>query len=144
SAHGLRVGSRLAAVPRDHGHHRHPVRRLQTPRPLRGGGEVTTAARLAGLPQPATDAAVTADLAPRRRKRGLAKRVTIAVLLTLFGVLFLYPFVWLVSASLKPRSEVFDNAIIPNTFTFENYINVWQEAPLALWLGNTAVVTVLA
>jgi len=90
------------------------------------------------------DVAATAELAPRRPRRGLAKRVFVAVLLVLFGVLFLYPFVWLVSASFKPRTEVFDNAIIPNTFTFDNYINVWQEAPLALWLVNTAVVTVLA
>jgi multiple sugar transport system permease protein len=105
---------------------------------------MTTAARLAGLRQPVTDAAAATELVPRRRKRGLAKRVMIAVLLTLFGVLFLYPFVWLISASFKPRTEVFDNAIIPNTFTFDNYINVWQEAPLALWLVNTAVVTVLA
>jgi multiple sugar transport system permease protein len=74
----------------------------------------------------------------------MAKRVVVAVLLVAFGVLFMYPFVWLVSASFKPRSEVFDNAIIPNTFTFDNYINVWQEAPLALWLVNTVMVTVLA
>ena len=32
-------------------------------------------------------------------------------------VLFLYPFVWLVAASFKPRSEVFDNRLIPKTFT---------------------------
>jgi multiple sugar transport system permease protein len=70
--------------------------------------------------------------------------VLIATLLVAFGVIFMYPFVWLLSASFKPRSEVFDNALIPNTFTFENYINVWQEAPLALWLVNTVIVTVLA
>jgi multiple sugar transport system permease protein len=49
-----------------------------------------------------------------------------------------------VSASFKPRSEVFDNRLIPETFTLDNYIQVWQEAPLALWLLNTIIVTVLA
>lgn len=44
----------------------------------------------------------------------------IVALLVLFGVIFLYPFVWLISASFEPRSEVFDNALIPNTFTLEN------------------------
>jgi len=64
--------------------------------------------------------------------------------LTLLAVVFVYPFVWLVSASFKPRGEVFDNRLIPQTFTLENYVQVWQEAPLALWLGNTVLVTALA
>ena len=59
-------------------------------------------------------------------------------------LVFIYPFVWLLSASFKPRGEVFDNKLIPETFTFDNYIQVWQEAPLALWLFNTVLVTVLA
>jgi multiple sugar transport system permease protein len=59
-------------------------------------------------------------------------------------VIFTYPLLWLVSASFKPRSDVFDNKLIPETFTFENYLTVWQEAPLALWMANTVIVTVLA
>lgn len=82
---------------------------------------------------------------PRRRRRGnpVARILTWAAL-GLATVLFTYPLLWLVSASFKPRSDVFDNKLIPETFTFENYLTVWQEAPLALWLGNTAVVTVLS
>ena len=48
------------------------------------------------------------------------------------------------SASFKPRGQVFDNRLIPKTFTFDNYISVWHEAPMALWLWNTLFVTVLA
>ena len=66
------------------------------------------------------------------------------LLLALVTVAFIYPFVWLVSASFKPRSQVFDNRLIPETFTFDNYIEVWQQAPMALWLFNTVLVTVLA
>jgi len=81
----------------------------------------------------------------QRRRRGnpLARILTWAGL-GLATVMFTYPLLWLVSASFKPRSDVFDNKLIPETFTFENYLTVWQEAPLALWLGNTAVVTVLS
>ncbi|PVG80943.1 carbohydrate ABC transporter permease [Nocardioides gansuensis] len=61
-----------------------------------------------------------------------------------FSLVFLYPFAWLVSASLKPRSDVFDNKLIPEVVTFDNYVEVWQEAPMALWLANTLIVTVLA
>ena len=77
------------------------------------------------------------------RKSALGK-VIIWVLLTVFAVVFIYPFVWLISASVKPRSEVFDNRLIPKTFTLQNYLSVWEQAPMALWLWNTVLVTVLA
>ncbi|WP_214466280.1 carbohydrate ABC transporter permease [Microbacterium flavescens] len=79
----------------------------------------------------------------RRGRRRVVRGLAIAAL-SLLGVVFVYPFVWLVSASFKPRGEVFDNKLIPETFTFDNYIAVWQEAPLALWLWNTVLVTLLA
>ena len=79
-----------------------------------------------------------------RRRRTKLGRVFAWIALVLLGVVFVYPFVWLVSASFKPRGEVFDNRLIPETFTLDNYVQVWQEAPLALWLLNTVIVTVLA
>jgi multiple sugar transport system permease protein len=83
----------------------------------------------------------------RRRTRPLRSRVwraVVVVLLVGFTLLFVYPFVWLLSASFKPRGEVFDNRLVPQTFTLDNYVAVWQEAPLGLWLANTLLVTVLA
>jgi multiple sugar transport system permease protein len=83
--------------------------------------------------------------APRTRQvRSSAGRGFLYALLTAITIVFIYPFVWLVSASFKPRGEVFDNKLIPETFTFDNYLAVWQEAPMALWLANTALVTLLA
>jgi multiple sugar transport system permease protein len=82
--------------------------------------------------------------APSREVRNRGLRWLLYVVLTGVTLVFIYPFVWLVSASFKPRGEVFDNKLIPETFTFENYLKVWEEAPLALWLGNTMLVTVLA
>jgi multiple sugar transport system permease protein len=81
---------------------------------------------------------------PVREARSRLVRWVLYLLLSAVTVVFIYPFVWLVSASFKPRGEVFDNKLIPETFTFENYLTVWQEAPLALWLFNTLLVTVLA
>ena len=91
----------------------------------------------------ATDASSAARL-PSRKRRSRIGRVLAWIALTLLGIVFVYPFVWLVSASLKPRGEVFDNRLIPETFTLDNYVTVWQEAPLALWLLNTVIVTALA
>lgn len=100
--------------------------------------------------QPRVEAAGRAG-APRRGRvrpdrpiRSLPARVATLTALVFFAVVFIYPFVWLISASFKPRGEVFDNRLIPRTFTWDNYVNVWQEAPLALWIGNTLLVTVLA
>jgi multiple sugar transport system permease protein len=83
-----------------------------------------------------------ARLAPRTRRRAVRAAATVALVAA--TVLFVYPLVWLLSASLKPRGDVFDNRLLPRELTFENYLTVWQEAPLALWLLNTLVVTALA
>jgi multiple sugar transport system permease protein len=97
---------------------------------------------------PSTAAAVPAGAGtrepPGREVRSRALRWGLYLLLGLVTLAFVYPFLWLLSASFKPRSEVFDNKLIPETFTFDNYLEVWDQAPLALWLFNTALVTVLA
>jgi multiple sugar transport system permease protein len=86
----------------------------------------------------------TAPSAERRPRRTTPVRLLVLALLVLFTIVFVYPFIWLVSASFKPRGEVFDNKLIPQTFTLDNYVQVWHEAPMALWLLNTLIVTVLA
>ncbi|MDI2097396.1 carbohydrate ABC transporter permease [Ruicaihuangia caeni] len=111
-------------------------------------GMRSRAERSSGLEQDAVESEPTAGSKPpqdrQRRRKPLLVRIAVTALLVVFGVVFTYPFIWLVSASFKPRGEVFDNQLIPNTFTLENYVTVWQEAPLALWLWNTLLVTVLA
>jgi multiple sugar transport system permease protein len=84
--------------------------------------------------------------APRRTPsmRRRVGRVLTYITLTVFAVVFSYPFIWLVSASFKPRSDVFDNLLIPKTFTLENYLTIWQEAPIGVWLVNSVIVTALA
>ncbi len=82
--------------------------------------------------------------APAKEVGNRALRWLLYLVLSAVTLVFIYPFIWLVSASLKPRGEVFDNKLIPETLTFDNYIQVWQEAPMALWLFNTLLVTVLA
>jgi multiple sugar transport system permease protein len=99
---------------------------------------------------PATvDAARVAVQPPERSRRSLRERITVARVfvwgaLTAATIIFLYPFVWLLSASFKPQSDVFDNKLIPKNGTLDNYINIWQQAPLGLWLLNTLIVTVLS
>jgi multiple sugar transport system permease protein len=60
------------------------------------------------------------------------------------SVLFLYPFIWLVSASLKTRETVFNNALIPDPVQWGNYADIWQRAPIFHWLVNSTTVSILA
>jgi multiple sugar transport system permease protein len=100
------------------------------------------------------DPTVTSRPAPvSRRKRTsfgpadlgrLAAKLMVFALLIGFALLFLYPFAWLISASLKPKSQVFDNALIPQTFRWSNYKDVWNQLPLLHWMFNSVAIAFLA
>lgn len=82
---------------------------------------------------------------PRRRSPGgIVATVIKWALLVAFAALFLYPLLWLLAASLKPRGQVFDNRLIPLTFQPQNYVEVWNELPLLSWVGNSLLIAILA
>ena len=98
--------------------------------------------------QPNADViAATPRLSPRRRRQRTSSRVGRIVrwtLLIIFTLVFMYPFAWLLAATFKPRGEVFDNRLIPNTFTPENYVQVWEQLPLLNWIGNSVFIALLS
>lgn len=107
----------------------------------------TTRTQAAGVESPAS--APPAEETPRPRRKRLSPRAKVGrvllwSLLTLFSAAFLYPLVWLIAASLKPRGEVFDNSLIPRTFSPQNYIQVWDQLPLVSWVTNSFLIAVLA
>ncbi len=75
---------------------------------------------------------------------GIVSKVLYIAVLLIFTVLFLYPFIWLVSASFKSLPDVFDNTLIPNPPHVENYSELLQKAPILNWAWNSTIVTVLA
>jgi multiple sugar transport system permease protein len=63
--------------------------------------------------------------------------------LALLGLLFLMPYIWMVSASLKPLDEIFraSLSLIPEGGgTLSNYARVLSEVPVGQYLWNGAVV----
>lgn len=83
--------------------------------------------------------------APVRSRVGEVLQKTLSTGLLIFcTALFFTPFLWLISASLKVRSQVFSSNWIPDPIAWENYANVWQVAPLLVWLKNSLVVGTLA
>lgn len=100
-----------------------------------------------GLVAPAVPPVRTSQEPARRRAPGARSRVCRAgvwVCLLLITALFLYPLVWLVTASLKTRGQVFDNSLLPSPVMWENWLTVWEELPLLNWLWTSFAIAVLA
>jgi multiple sugar transport system permease protein len=100
-------------------------------------------AQPAGLAVAETEKPVRGAGGTGRAKR-LVARIFLWIMLAGFALLFLYPFVWLLAASFKPRGQVFDNRLIPETFVPQNYVQVWDELPLLNWIGTSLVIALLA
>ena len=66
------------------------------------------------------------------------RRLPYLVALVVATVAFIYPLVWLVSASLKPQGEVFDNKLVPDHFAWHNY--VVNHRPHG-WMGSSTCYT---
>ncbi|WP_431974647.1 carbohydrate ABC transporter permease [Micromonospora haikouensis] len=72
------------------------------------------------------------------------RRVPLVLALLGAAVVFMLPFVWLLSASLRPRAYVFDTGFLPVPFAPGNYAEAWASTPLLTWLTNSVVVGVAA
>src|SRR5690349_7078293 len=75
---------------------------------------------------------------PQPRLNWVSRGVFVVLLLAL-SVLFIYPFLWLVSASFKPNADVFDNRLIPLHWHW-NYTGPNKPEPFPQYLFNIAPV----
>jgi multiple sugar transport system permease protein len=64
------------------------------------------------------------------------------LVLVLFAVIFLFPFVWLVMTSLKTPEEIlmFPPSILPETFQWSNYKEALQAIPFTRYMMNTFLI----
>jgi multiple sugar transport system permease protein len=79
-----------------------------------------------------------------RRNRPLL-RLGIHALLIGFGLIMLYPLLWMLSSSVKPDEIVFrDTGLWPTGFTLENYSRGWDALthPFSRYLLNSAIVVI--
>src|SRR5690625_4533246 len=54
------------------------------------------------------------------------KKLLLHLFIIAFGIVMLYPILWLISSSFKPQSLIFsDVSLWPAKVTLENYINGW-------------------
>jgi ABC-type glycerol-3-phosphate transport system permease component len=64
--------------------------------------------------------------------------------LTALCLVWIYPFLWLVSASLKTPLEIFSKGLNlwPDTPIWENYARAWGQTGFSVYMLNTFIVTV--
>lgn len=72
-------------------------------------------------------------------------RILLYAILIITAVTMLVPFVWMLSASLKLNQDVFSFPIqwIPSQPRWRNYIDIWYQIPLALFIYNTSKLTII-
>ncbi len=94
-------------------------------------------------------AEVAASQAPRPRRQRtplqLVRRSLIYLVLSFGAVIAAFPFFWMLTSSLKTRSEA--TATVPKVFPavpqWHNYIEAWNAAPFGRYFFNTTFIAVM-
>jgi multiple sugar transport system permease protein len=79
------------------------------------------------------------------RRRTWPRRAGLYALLVAIAIPLLFPIYWMASASLKPRFEIlkFPPTLFPSSIRWENYAEVFTEAPFLLQYWNSLYIGVL-
>jgi len=80
----------------------------------------------------------------KTKQETIKKFVLYAVIIAITLVMII-PFIWMLSASLKLSRDVFVFPIewIPSVPRWQNFVDIWEQIPLALFIYNTAKLTVI-
>ena len=71
------------------------------------------------------------------------KKLNIHLILIFTSLLSIFPFIWLISTSLKGNAEnifVYPPKIIPSDFTWQNYVGVWHQVDFIGYFVNSMIV----
>ena len=86
------------------------------------------------------------DIERASRRRRIVLRTVTYILLTLWAVMVLFPYYWMLLTSVKSYS-VYNSEYVPSFFTLaptlENYVSAFTEVPLARYFLNTVIFTVV-
>ncbi|MCR8632977.1 MULTISPECIES: carbohydrate ABC transporter permease [Paenibacillus] len=71
-------------------------------------------------------------------------RWSVHLVLIAFGIIWIYPFVWMISSSFKTNSEYISKgySFLPEKFQFANYARAWETANFSTYFVNTVLVSV--
>ncbi len=62
-------------------------------------------------------------------------------LLIIGAIVFAYPFLWMIFSTFKPDGEIGGTQLLPDIWTIQNYINVFERIPIEKGFLNSLIVT---
>lgn len=76
----------------------------------------------------------------------IGKSIMTHMLLASIGFIWIYPFLWTVSASFKSQAEFFENrlGLFPKAPTFDNIVRIWSKADFGTYFVNTVIVSLFS
>ncbi|MFE2428899.1 carbohydrate ABC transporter permease [Streptomyces sp. NPDC059373] len=78
------------------------------------------------------------------RARRVSARLLVGFLLTLYGLISVYPFLWMISAAFKNQVEVVRGGhLIPHDPTFQTLANTWSQLHFFRYFMNSVEVSAL-
>jgi len=81
----------------------------------------------------------------RRRLRRLSATEWVAlIMLCAISLLFIVPFIWMLSTSLKDFDDLTGSNWIPKVITWDNYVKAFSFGMWGTWAINTVIITVLS
>lgn len=74
-----------------------------------------------------------------------ARLVATYIILGIGVVILVMPFLWAVTTSFKPKTEVFKfpPTLLPEDFTLGNYVTAWTTAPFGRFFLNSVIISVI-
>lgn len=84
----------------------------------------------------------TARPVPRHRWPTTLRLTLLSVVLFPICLVWVFPFIWVISASVKSNKEIFAGLnLIPEVVRLDNYVRAWTEANIGKYFFNTVFIT---
>lgn len=79
----------------------------------------------------------------KKRQMGVTlRKLIIYLILTIWAITTIYPFLWVINNSFKPSSEVVNTSFaLPKNFTFDNYTNAFNKQNILKSYKNSLIIS---
>lgn len=77
------------------------------------------------------------------RRQPVWRQALVYLMLVALSLLFVYPFFWMVTTSLKLKQNIFMDPpqVLPNPVAWHNYVELFENELILIWLRNTVFIT---
>jgi len=72
----------------------------------------------------------------------IGAHILVFVFLLAGSVVMLYPFVWMIFTSLKPKLHIYLAGLLPQVWDFSSYVQIWNQIPLLRGFLNTMLYSI--